>query len=89
MRMRDANDFGDRNRRGEDIRHMRDRDYLRALRQQAFEMFERKTAVFVNLQPFQHGAFAFAQKVPRHDVGVVLHRGENDLVAFLDIAFAI
>ena len=31
-----------------------------------------------------HGALALAQEMPRHDVGVVLHDREHDLVARLD-----
>ena len=41
-------------------------------------------AVHVCIDPFQHRTETFAQEVPGDDVGVVLHHGQNDLVAGLD-----
>ena len=39
-------------------------------------------------RPLQHRALALAQEVPRHDVGVVLHDREHDLVALADLRAA-
>ena len=38
-------------------------------------------AVVVDRRPFEHRALALAQEMPGHDVGVVLHDREHDLVA--------
>ena len=37
-----------------------------------------------DIDPFQHRALALAQEMPRHDVGMMLHDGENDFTARLD-----
>ena len=49
--------------------------------QQLLELVEQEVAVVVDRRPFDHGALALAQEMPRHDVGVVLHDREHDLVA--------
>src|SRR5206468_44303 len=38
--------------------------------------------------PFDHGAVAFPQEMPGHDIGMVLHDRDDDLVAGLDVGFA-
>ena len=51
---------------------------------QLLEFVDEEMALVVDRRPFDHRALALAQKMPGHDVGVVLHDRENDLVAFLD-----
>ena len=53
-------------------------------RQQLLEFVEQEVAVLVDGRPFQHRAVPLAVEMPGHDVGVVLHDGEHDLVAFAD-----
>jgi hypothetical protein len=67
---------------------MRDRDQLGALGQQLLEFLDVEGAVIVHRHPDQHRALALAQEMPRHDVGMVLHDGEHDLVALPDIGHA-
>ena len=49
----------------------------------------RKLAVVGDRRPFQHGALPLAQEMPGHDVGVVLHDREHDLVALADMRAAV
>ena len=60
---------------------MRDRDDLRALGQQRLEFVEQEIAVVIDRRPFDHGALPLAQEMPGHDIGVMLHDREHDLVA--------
>src|SRR5829696_8136203 len=46
------------------------------------------SAFVIDRRPFDHGAMALAQEVPGHDVGVMLHDGDHDLVAGLDVGLA-
>ena len=78
--MRDADHFGDRHARAEHIRHMGDGDDLRALRQRALEGLQRERAVIVALDPLDHRALAFAMEMPGHDIGMMLHDRQDDLV---------
>ena len=57
-------------------------------RQQLLEFVDQEIAVVVDRRPFDHGAMALAQEMPGHDVGVVLHDREHDLVAGLDVRLA-
>ena len=56
--------------------------------EQLLERVEQEVAVVGDRRPFQHRALPLAQEVPGHDVGVVLHDGEHDLVALADHACA-
>ena len=62
---------------------MRERDHLGARRQELLELVDQEIAVVVDRRPFDHGALPLAQEVPGHDVGMVLHDREHDLVALL------
>ena len=53
--------------------------------ERALEGFERERAVVVDVDPLEHRALALAMEMPGHDVGVVLHHGEHDLVAGADV----
>ena len=48
------------------------------------EFVDEEIALVVDWCPFDHGALALAQEVPGHDVGVVLHDREDDLVPLPD-----
>ena len=47
-----------------------------------------KISLIIDIDPFQDGALALAQKMPWHDIGVMLHDRKHDLVAFPDEGFA-
>ena len=53
-------------------------------RQQLLEFIEQEIAVFVDRRPLDHRPLPLAQKMPGHDVGMVLHNGKHDLVARFD-----
>ena len=76
-----AHDFLHRHDRAERVRHVGDRDHLGARGQQLLEFVEQEIAVVVDRRPFDHRAMPLAQEMPGHDVGVVLHDREHDLVA--------
>ena len=54
-------------------------------RQQPLELVEQELAVVGDRRPLQHRAVALAQEVPGHDVGVMLHDRQHDLVALADV----
>ncbi|MNX93246.1 hypothetical protein D3C86_1254230 [compost metagenome] len=83
-RVGQTGDLGDRVDGAQHVRHVGDGDDL-GLRPQQFGIGRHvQRAVVQDRRPFQHRALALAQQVPRHDVGVVLHLGDDDLVARLD-----
>ena len=82
--MGDAANFLHRNDRAEHVRHVRDGDELRAGVESRLEGLDVERAVLAHLHPLQHRALALAQEVPGHHVGMMLHDGEDDLVAFPD-----
>jgi hypothetical protein len=61
-----------------------DRDHARAIRQRRLEGVDVEAAVVANVDPVQHSPLPLTQEVPGHDVGVVLHDTEHDLVALAD-----
>ena len=73
-----------RHQRAEHVGHVGDRNHLGARRQQLLEFVDEEIALVVDRRPFDHRAVALAQEMPRHDVGMVLHDREHDLVARLD-----
>ena len=52
--------------------------------QQLLEIVEQEVALVVDRRPFDHGALRSRQEMPGNDVGMVLHNGEDDLVARAD-----
>ena len=86
--MGELHDLLDRNESAERVRHLGDGDELGARRQQLLKFLDQEIAVIIDRCPFDHGAMALAQEVPGHDVGVVLHDREHDLVALLDVGLA-
>ena len=73
-----------RHQGAEHVGHVRDGDHLGARRQKLLELVDEEIALLVHRRPFDHRALALAQEMPRHDVGMVLHDREHDLVARLD-----
>ena len=84
----EPDDLLDRNEGAERVRHLGDRDELRAVRQQLLELIDQEIAVIVHGRPFDRRAMAFPEEMPGHDVGMVLHDREDDLVALLDVGLA-
>ena len=83
--MGDADHLLDGRDRAQHVRHVGHGDDLGAGRQRGLEVGEREVAVIVAADPLQHRALALPQEVPGHDVGMVLHDREHDLVAFPDM----
>ena len=67
---------------------MRDGHHAGARVEQLLVLFEEQLAAVVHGNHAQLGALFFAQHLPRHDVGVVLHGGDDDLVALFDVLAA-
>ena len=82
--MSDADDLLDRRHGAQHVRHVGDGDHLGARRQRGLEGLDVEGAVIVDIHPAQHRALALAPEMPRHDVGVVLHDRQHDLVALHD-----
>ena len=68
---------------------MRDRDQLGLRRQQLRQLVQLQLAAIVDRQHAQLGALLLAQHLPGHDVGVMLHRGDQDFIAGADVLAAI
>ena len=81
--MRELHHLLHRHDGAERVRHVGDRDHLGARAEQLLEFVDQEIAVVVDRRPFEHRALPLAQEMPRHDVGVVLHDREHDLVALL------
>ena len=81
----DAMRFGDELRdgvhRAERVRHVGQRDDLRALRQRAPERLAVELAGIIDRCRDEPRAGLRADQLPRHDVRVMLHPGDQDLVA--------
>ena len=73
-----------RHQGAEHVGHVGDRHHLGARRQKLLELVDEEIALLVHRRPLDHRAMALAQEMPRHDVGMVLHDREHDLVAGLD-----
>ena len=70
----------------ERVRDLRERDELRARAEQLLVLLEEDLAAVVDRHDAQAGARLRAELLPRHDVGVVLEPGDDDLVALADVA---
>jgi hypothetical protein len=53
-----------------------------------FEFVDQEIAFVVHVSPFDDGAMTFPEEMPGHDVGMVLHDREHDLVAVPDVRLA-
>jgi hypothetical protein len=84
LTVRQLDDPFNRVDRAERVRNVRDGDHLDALVEHPRELFDQQLAVVVDLDHAQLRPLLFAEHLPRDDVRVVLHRGDDDLVAFVD-----
>src|SRR5207342_1988556 len=76
-----AADLAHRVDRAEHVGDVRQREDLHLRRQQRVKRIEVEFAGGVDFRDFDLRAGAFGHELPRHDVGVVLHAGENDRIA--------
>ena len=74
--------------RAERIRDVRDGDQLRSRPEQFRKFVEQQLAVVVDRSDAKLGALFVAQNLPRHDVGVMLHCGDQHFVAGLNVGAA-
>ena len=87
--VRDACDLGYRVNGAERVGNMHDGDQLGARAQQFFEFVQQQLAALVDGRYAQDGLLLLAQDLPGHDVGVVLHGGDHNLIAGLDVPAAV
>ena len=59
--------------RSKHIRHMNERDQLRARSDRGIQRIDIERTIVADIDPLQHCALPFAQKMPRHDVGMMFH----------------
>ena len=83
-RMGKPRDFLHRRDGAQHVRHMGDGDHLRARRQRCLEILEAEFVFRRHRHPFQHRAVPLALEMPGHDIGMVLHDRQHDLVALAD-----
>ena len=81
--MGDPGDLRHRIDRAQHVRHVGDGDHPGPLGEQPGQGLEVQPPVVQHRNELQDHALALAQKVPGHDIGVVLHLSEHDLVAFV------
>ena len=79
--VRALGELGDRVQRAEHVGDVGEREHLGALGEQAVEVGEVEPAVGRDRHPAQGRAGAPAGLLPRDEVGVVLHLGDEHLVA--------
>ena len=80
-RVRAPRHRGHRIDRAERVRHVGDRQQPGAFAEQALEGRHVELAVVLHRDHLEHRAGLLAHELPGHDVGVVLHGAEQDLVA--------
>ena len=73
----------------ERIRDVRDGDDLGLRAEQLLEFIEQQFAAIVDGRDAQLRALLFAQHLPGHDVGVVLHGGDEHFIAGADVSAAV
>ena len=89
VRMSKLNDFAQRVHRAQGIRHMGHGHDACARRQQLFECVELELAGVVDGRHAEVRAFFFTEHLPRDNVGVMLHGGDEHLVAFAHVGAAV
>ena len=67
---------------------MRDRNQPGFIGQHPFKFDKREFTLQINRRNFKNGAGLLAQKLPRHNIGMMLHARDHYLVAGLDIGSA-
>ena len=83
----DARHFGHGVDGAEDVAHVAAAHQSGAVGEEGVVGVEVKHAAVVHGDDLEDDALPLAQQLPRHDVGVVLHRGEDDLIARFQKAF--
>ena len=73
-----------RRHRAQHVRHMRDRNQLGLRPDGGIQCLDIQRTVIAQIDPTQHRALPLAQEMPRHDVGVMLHHRQHDLVVRLN-----
>ncbi|MNV23931.1 hypothetical protein D3C71_1149720 [compost metagenome] len=68
---------------------MRDGNHLGLVRQRLLEILDMEGTLFIHRNPSDLGALAFADEMPRHNVGVMLHDGDDDLVALANMRHSV
>ena len=84
LRVRHLDDLADGIHGAERVRDVRDGDEPRARTDAALELIEQQLAAVVDRRDDEARAARVARHLPRHQVRVVLHRGDQDLVAGSD-----
>src|SRR6476660_4925919 len=84
-RMRELHDLFHRHYSAQRVRHLRNRDELGARTEQFLELVDEEIALLVDRRPLDHRTLTLAQEMPGHDIGVMLHNREDDLIASLDL----
>jgi hypothetical protein len=84
--MHEIGDLPHRIDRAEDVRHMGDADELRAVRDQRFEIGKIEREGVLVQRPELDDDAGIAQPVPRTDIGFVIGDGNDDLVAWAQLA---
>ena len=79
----------DRVDRPQSVRDVDRGEQLGALGHEFFELFQNNVATIVDRRHHQLRALFFAKHLPRNDVRVVLHGGDEDFVAFAHMLAAI
>ncbi len=82
-RVRLPHDLGNRDNRPERVRHVDHRDDARAIGEEAVELVEPQLPAVVNRHRPERRTRLRAHELPRDDVGVVLHPGDEHLVTRL------
>ena len=80
--------FGDRlhvHPRSQHIRQVGDRDQLGLGSNRIDHLLRVKRPGLVHIDPFQNHALTLAQEMPRHNIGVVFHDAEDDLIPGLEV----
>ena len=60
---------------------MRDRNQFAALGYGIDNRLRVQIALRININPFQHHPIALAQKMPGHDIGMMLHHRKDNFIA--------
>ena len=82
--MRQAHDLLQRRFRAEHIRHVSQCYELGPRGDGPRDIGRIELAQIGHFDPLQHRALAFPQEMPRHNIRMVLHYAEHDLIASLD-----
>ena len=83
MLVGNAHDLVNGVHRSEHVRHMGDADDFGARREELFVVGHTKIAHFIDRNDAQASALAFCHELPRHDVGMMLDGGDDNLVALV------